>query len=132
MHTADRDEKPSYLIRDRDTKFTAQFDEVFKYKRELMSGGDLITGWITDFFPYLEDREGRNCRNWSFEQDREIQTSDLPGSLSKMPFVWHFRGKPLSMEFIAGFTAFTQDEEDFSVRPKIGWAIREVNEESSS
>ncbi len=30
MHTADRDEQPTYLMRDRDTKFTAQFDDVLK------------------------------------------------------------------------------------------------------
>ncbi len=30
MHTSDGDEKPAYLMRNRDTKFTAHFDDVLK------------------------------------------------------------------------------------------------------
>ncbi|WP_197534932.1 integrase core domain-containing protein [Symmachiella dynata] len=30
MHTSDGDKKPAYLMRDRDTKFTAHFDDVLK------------------------------------------------------------------------------------------------------
>ena len=29
------------------------------------------------------------------------------------------------LEFIAGFTCFTQDETTLAVRPRIGWAVAE-------
>ena len=66
-------------------------------------------------------------RNWLFsgESDHGITTESLPGSLCSAPFIWEYLGHKYAMEFIAGFIGFTQNEEDFAVRPKIGWAVRE-------
>jgi hypothetical protein len=125
------------------------------YKWNSRSGGDVITGWITDFFPYASfwdsdtngrvlkrlywhdcDEEGRLAAYTVVAPDgrsSELQvcgpfcTNMLPGSLSKVPFKWRYFADKFSMEFIAGFTSFTQDTETMAVRPKIGWAVREKN-----
>ena len=124
----------------------------------LGSGTPLISGWIAKFFPYL-GREGLGSRNPmlddSIEPKKEqpqvygggprrtpynrtaydeqaksgISVDSLPGSLSKAPFVWQHRDQIYQMEFLAGFTGFTQNVETFEIRPKIGWAVREVTNE---
>ena len=60
--------------------------------------------------------------------DYHITTESLPGSLSKVPFVWQLGDQKYRMEFLAGFTGFTQDPGSLQVRPKIGWAVREMGE----
>jgi hypothetical protein len=57
-----------------------------------------------------------------------ITTECLPSSLCKTPFVWKYHGETYKMEFLAGFTGFTQESESLHVRPKIGWAVREIGE----
>ena len=56
---------------------------------------------------------------------RSITTSDLPTGLSTVPFVWNYLGTTYNMDFVAGFTSFTQDPDTYAVRPKIGWAVRD-------
>lgn len=120
------------------------------YKQVGASGGPFVTGWILKFFPYLgrEDRKARNplfsetlvsaveqrCGAVFNNQDKwcdltarfHITTEDLPSSLCKVPFEWDYLHQRYNMEFLAGFTGFTQDVESLQVRPKIGWAVREV------
>jgi hypothetical protein len=107
------------------------------YKWNRTSGGDKITGWIVNFFPYLQDWQGNKQMNWTFKSvsndfdpyESGIKTTNLPGSLSQVPFIWNYLWKRFSMKFIAGFTSFTQDTETLAVRPKIGWAVREAPKE---
>ena len=54
-----------------------------------------------------------------------ITTRDLPTGLSTVPFVWKYMGTNYNMDFVAGFTSFTQDQDTLAVRPKIGWAVRD-------
>lgn len=124
------------------------------YKIDNGSGGPYINGWLVDFFPYLQTtgyfhnasnelvddwrevfanqedfhEEKIEKRNWLFSGGGGdgITTESLPGSLCTAPFNWQYLGRQYEMEFIAGFIGFTQSEEDFAVRPKIGWAVREV------
>ena len=60
-----------------------------------------------------------------FEHTR-ITTKVLPSGLSKVPYIWDYRGTEYKMEFVAGFTSFTQYQDTFAVRPKIGWAVRDI------
>lgn len=60
-----------------------------------------------------------------------ITTESLPSSLCKVPFIWQYVGETYKMEFLAGFTGFTQDSESLHVRPKIGWAVREIDGEQN-
>ena len=55
-----------------------------------------------------------------------MKLASLPGSLSRVGFNWRYFKEELTMEFLAGFIGFTQDAETLAVRPRIGWAVREV------
>lgn len=123
------------------------------YKIDNSSGGPYSNGWIIEFFPYLqttgylhkerstlcEDWRERLAnpddyrevqlleRNWLFTgRGRGVQLPDLPGSLCRAPFQWHYLSSVFSMEFLAGFIGFTQNAETLAVRPHIGWAVRET------
>ena len=108
------------------------------YKEVDASGGPYLSGWITDFFPYVV-RDEPNDRNRAFRQEpipenprilaasfgSRVTTEQLPSSLSKVPFVWKYLDEEFRMEFLAGFVGFTQEAESLRLRPKIGWAVRE-------
>lgn len=99
------------------------------YKFNNSSGGPYIDGWIIDFIPYLSTEEGMQ-RNTNITGDGRyghlfITTRDLPTGLSTVPFVWEYLGTNYNMDFVAGFTSFTQDPDTYAVRPKIGWAVRD-------
>jgi hypothetical protein len=107
------------------------------YKQNHGSGGPYINGWILNFFPYFAGVCGRSgfWRSGYFGRDRDdedglgflyhgITTGLIPSSLSTVPFVWNYFEEEHAMEFVAGFTCFTQEAESLSIRPKIGWAVR--------
>lgn len=105
------------------------------YKAENRSGGRHLTGWIIKFFPYLQNRRGELYVNHSIDKRFDsiegpphIRSSELPNPISKVPFNWIYKSTQYPMEFLAGFTSFTQNPEDLSVRPKIGWAVRDARE----
>ena len=52
----------------------------------------------------------------------------FPGGLSSAPFRWEHRGRPFDMEFLGGFVGGAQDPETLTLRPEIGWAVREAVE----
>jgi hypothetical protein len=109
------------------------------YKQVDASGGPYLSGWITDFFPYV-GRDEPTSLNRAFRPEPTaedsyflkmgigsgITTDQLPSSLSKVPFVWKYVDKQFRMEFLAGFVGFTQEADSLRLRPKIGWAVREA------
>jgi hypothetical protein len=108
------------------------------YKIENESGGPYISGWIVRWFPYIQNRDGTMRENTCLDREREpikglkdiklcgsLTDSSFPSGLSAVPFKWHYYDEQYNMEFIAGFTSYTQDKETLAVRPKIGWAVRE-------
>ena len=59
-------------------------------------------------------------------------TSDeIPSSVCKTEFVWDYNGSLRPMEFIAGNVGITQDKENLTLRPYVGWAVREADKEST-
>ncbi len=52
----------------------------------------------------------------------------IPSGLSRAPFNWHYLEKTFDMEFLAGFVGIGQDSETLTLRPEIGWAVREAGE----
>ncbi len=52
--------------------------------------------------------------------------SDLPLGLSKVPFGWDYLDQSFDMEFLGGFVGVTQDQKTLTLRPEIGWAVREA------
>jgi hypothetical protein len=117
------------------------------YKFNSISGGAVINGWITAFFPYKKDRQsGRAIRpskallgndheklqrmlypgGKSVRGTRGLYADSFPSGLSKAPFFWDYLDRSFDMEFLGGFVGVAQDEETLALRPEIGWAVREV------
>jgi len=109
------------------------------YKLDNRSGGPFISGWIRWFFPYLVIRDYRPdekpsvrmVRNQCLDEDESerfsgMTTENFPPSLSKVPLTWFYLGQIFEMEMLAGFACYGQDKETRAVRPKIGWAVRDV------
>jgi Domain of unknown function (DUF4419) len=115
------------------------------YKFISTSGGGVVNGWIAAFFPYRQDRQGGRAIHPTMvlhvneHEDRMIYPGDargwesplfsassFPGGLSKAPFRWHNLDQSFDMEFLAGFVGVAQDEETLTLRPEIGWAVREA------
>lgn len=116
------------------------------YKYESVSGGDVITGWIVAFFPYLNDNQGNpTVKNiWLANGGRRLRSllagavrgrqlwrspklREFPSSLARAPFTWDYRDQRFDMELLGGFVGVAQDETTLTLRPEIGWAIRQVN-----
>ena len=106
------------------------------------SGGPYISGWILKFFPYISgSKYNRQTKDydkslelnpWLDKPDTEerhfggLTTDKWPPSLSKVPLTWLYYTEIDEMEMLAGFAGYTQDTETRAVRPKIGWAVRDV------
>jgi Domain of unknown function (DUF4419) len=99
---------------------------MYKYNDD--SGDAIVTGWITRFFPYLNNERSVpvSIRQRQFYQDREIQVSSFPSGLAKAPFTWKYLDRNYPMEFIGGFMGVKQDRHSLFLRPEIGWVVREV------
>jgi hypothetical protein len=118
------------------------------YKLNSQSGGPVITGWITAFFPYLKDYRTRQAtvrsQILSENQRDDLEemlypagkpetgwatgptTERLPSGLSKAPFRWLYHDRSIDMEFLGGFVGVAQDQETLTLRPEIGWVVREA------
>jgi hypothetical protein len=104
------------------------------------------TGWATMRNPWLTE-ESQRIQYEDIEFDDEIDEDVIENSkgagepeyepdgptieqfssgLSKAPFRWHYRDKTFDMEFLGGFVGVSQDPETFTLRPEIGWAVREA------
>jgi hypothetical protein len=124
------------------------------YKREQMSGGPYVDGWINAFFPYvLGDRVGEpRTRSRIFGHDRintptfwcddeqkegrpgavgtaarvfdTATTARLPTGLARCPFTWNCLLQVIPMEFVAGFVGVRQCTKTLRLQPEIGWAVR--------
>ena len=116
------------------------------YKIDDRSGGPYISGWIRRFFPYIQGYDLSNCKSYADvkqakkiivrngwldvdDEPREfsgMKTANFPSSLSKVPLTWLYFDQVFEMEMLAGFVGYSQDEETRAIRPKIGWAVRDV------
>lgn len=99
------------------------------YKLDGGSGGPYINGWITQLFPYVYYSNGYHVSDLigKWRNKRKVfggLTSDiLPSGLSIAPFTWEYYLQKFSMEFIGGFLGVSQ-ENDSSLRPRMGWVVR--------
>jgi len=55
----------------------------------------------------------------------------LPSGLSTAPFVWDYLGRYYDYQFLGGFVGVCQDAADLTLRPEIGWAVRELAADQS-
>jgi hypothetical protein len=117
------------------------------YKYNSVSGGAVISGWITALFPYKEDLQCGRAIHPSkvlYGNDQEdldemlypvnvrrresagFSACSFPSGLSKTPFRWQYLDQCFDIEFLGGFVGVAQDPETLTLRPEIGWAVREA------
>lgn len=119
------------------------------YKHRDRSGGPVIHGWITRFFPYIEITKrvsGKEVkfekywvRNpyWTAEYDDSYAepsvfpqgfcTADAGTGMSAAPFTWEALDGTFNMIFAAGFVGVSQNPTTHALRPEIGWAVMDDN-----
>jgi Domain of unknown function (DUF4419) len=119
------------------------------YKPVNAYGDEVVTGWLTDLFPYLGDAPGRR-RNHVFEHDRHewalpidhgvetknrpfspssaigVRRASFPSGLSSAPVKVRLSDRSeLEVDLVAGFFAVEQNPADLSLSPVIGWSVTE-------
>lgn len=99
-------------------------------KRQSVSGGENVTGWINVLFPYIKDYKDNQIKNkfaenWNNDKGYNAGpgVADFSSGLSKAPFIWNYYRVEYKYEFVAGFVGFGQEEA--GLRPTIGWAVKE-------
>jgi hypothetical protein len=77
-----------------------------------------INGWIINFFPYTKEGKKTDLKPIS-------KINDLASELVKVPFILEntVNNQSYKMEFWAGFIGLSQNKEDYTLKPEIGWAI---------
>lgn len=111
------------------------------YRYHSKSGGDVITGWISAFFPYtkkgqrnpaigglVDDVEALLTASHANERRPTNSSSDpfqFASGVSRAAFFWHYLVDTFEMEFLGGFLGVRQDRETMRLAPEIGWAVRE-------
>ncbi|TCN55423.1 DUF4419 domain-containing protein [Flavobacterium circumlabens] len=112
-----------------DNKIDHKFwSNIFKRKDE--SGGPYITGWVIKFFPYVTDGNQKMIQNPYIDREPEkfmegLQTNQFNNGLSKANFIWNYLGRKYEMEFLAGFVGIKQDKKSLTLKPEIGWVVKD-------
>ncbi len=102
------------------------------YKPKEAYGGDVITGWITDFFPYLVgDRNlppsKRNPNLGIAPRKRKgLAPGRFPRGLTTVPLQVSEERESRAVDLVAGFSGVQQDP-DLSLEPAIAWGVFEAD-----
>ena len=98
-------------------------------------GGDVVTGWIAELFPYLRDNlSDRPTRpNPMLAMTRSdvrrkdgIEPRSFPSGLSAAPFRLWIAGTAQSKEIVGGFVGVRQHETTLALEPIVAWAVRDA------
>ncbi len=100
------------------------------YKSEGGSGGPYIKGWLIKLFPYIVDFNHKPMVNDYIDKEPTdhfsgLKTYNFCSGVSKADFVWNYLGSEFDMEFVAGFIGIKQDKTTLTLRPEIGWAVKD-------
>ena len=93
-----------------------------KYHTEKKYGEPkIVDGWIVKFFPYDKDGKRNNLKTLG-----EAEKAKLPEEIVKVDLLYidTETWEQIPLELWAGFVGLEQNEEDFTLTPKIGWLIR--------
>lgn len=77
------------------------------YAVQSIDGGDQISGWLLDLFPFLE-QDGIAVRNPALGRPRggsSVRLANLPAGLSRVPFRWALENGARDYELLAGSAA---------------------------
>lgn len=105
------------------------------FKRSYGSGGTRINGWLSAFFPYMDDKPNRLMYEKNFNDmvtkgpDAGYDIGSFPSSVGKAPMTWNCRGTIYEMALISGMMGCTEIETEGgkSYKTVIGWAVGESN-----
>lgn len=90
------------------------------------SGSPKYYGWMKYFFAYKSE-----CGKYvKYEHDDSsyIQTQDLSGGISSVPFTWKYYDREIRMKFLSGFFALGINARG-EIYPEIGWIIQDLDDE---
>lgn len=110
------------------------------YKWHEASGGNVINGWIADFFLYTKQSNKYKLNELllipldsllaeasdRYVMPRGIYGNEFPSGLSKVDFTWFDPVKPVNtfeMSFFAGFMGIKQNRNTLEIEPEISYAI---------
>ena len=106
------------------------------YKWDTSSGGDRVTGWIVNFFPYENTfNGGKRINKYLIKDYRKdgraerafyygMSGSSFTSGMSVCNFTWDYYQTKIEMQFFGGFVGVKQDE-NFVLRPEINWFVAE-------
>ena len=118
------------------------------YRMKSQSGGATYSGWLSVFFPYLQEMGGKTYRSRlipilasylrsgdfdgtkSRAEEAQIpfpRPGELPRGITAAPFVWEYLFDRIKMEFLGGFVGVEQNPNTLALRPEIGWAVCDSN-----
>jgi hypothetical protein len=114
------------------------------YKPQGVYGGDMITGWLGDLFPYLKSEISRlpvernpmlavprskiiDSQSNPQGQIHGLHSSQIPIGLSQVQFTMFTTTSQQTLNLFAGFVGLQQSETG-AVYPEIGWGICEPDE----
>ncbi|MEL7242347.1 MAG: DUF4419 domain-containing protein [Cyanobacteria bacterium J06573_2] len=106
-------------------------------KPQSMYGGELITGWLADLFPYLKDgiTNSPTYKNPILETPRAgltinhgIPPASFPTGISQASFILNTPQGESQLELIAGFIGVGQNQDNGCLHPEIGWGVREQDD----
>lgn len=101
------------------------------YKISMGSGGGDVSGWVIKFFPYLNSADGKQLWNKYIDEEPKNKhdgwkTNFFFSGASCVDFNWKDNGHLLyEMQFVSGFIGIKQDNKTLTLRPEIGWAVKD-------
>jgi len=93
------------------------------------SGNPYITGWVTNFFPYITSDEKLMINSatmdshWKSKTDHQFTTNDFNPKMGKAPFMWIKDKTKMNMTFFGGLYGVRYEENDKSLMPIFGYGI---------
>ena len=100
------------------------------YRKDPACGGTEFDGWIGHLVPYIRGELSNRFDKRNpllFGGDEPVKLAALPTPLSRVPFTLSRRDavhRDHRMEFLSGMVGVEQHS--LTLRPKIGWAVREL------
>lgn len=104
------------------------------FKRSYGSGGTKVNGWISAFFPYINDKPNKLMQGDLGESVLKnpwsgYEIGDFPSSIGTVPMTWDCRGATYKMALASGMMGSTTidiGENKKAYKTVIGWAVGEA------
>ncbi|MEW6735493.1 MAG: DUF4419 domain-containing protein [Acidobacteriota bacterium] len=103
------------------------------YKPEEIYGGEVVTGWIAELFPYLNNQvnQSPDVKNPMLEIPRDqikvkdgIRPRSFPMGLSQAPFTLIIEEEKYRLKLVGGFIGVTQQADTGQLATEIGWCVQ--------